>query len=82
MRSASSLRKSEHHKNTYILPDMTPKERESARELRAELRKRKSQGEVNITIRHGKIITINPRLTSNAAPSNVHSSVSSNTQQA
>jgi len=76
LRSASSLRKSEHHKDTFISPDMTPREREAAKELRAELRRRKSHGEVNIIIRRGKIVTVNPRSTSAAASVDV----SANTQ--
>ena len=60
---------------------MTRKEREIAKELRSELKRRKSQGETNITIRHGKIVTINSHPTSNTAPVNAHSGASSNTQQ-
>jgi len=57
LRNASSLCKSEHHKNVYISPDLTIKERQIAKELRAELKRRRSQGEQNIIIRRGKIIT-------------------------
>jgi len=39
--------KHKHHKNIYISPDMTRKERVLAKELRAELRRHKSQGESN-----------------------------------
>ena len=58
LRNASFLRKSEHHKNTYISQDMSFKEREAAKVLRMELKKRRSQGEQNIVIRHGKIVTV------------------------
>jgi len=83
LRNASSLRKTEHHKHTYISPDMTPKKREIGKKLRSEIKRHKSQGETNITIRHGKIVTINSHPTSNTctAPVNAHSGASSNTQQ-
>jgi len=67
LRSASSLRKSEHHRNTFISPDMTPREWEAAKVLRAELKRCKSQGEVNIVIRRGKIVTTNSPSTSTSA---------------
>ena len=35
---------------------MTKKEREAAKELREELKRRKSQGENNLVIQHGKIV--------------------------
>ena len=35
---------------------MTKKEREAAKELRKELKRRKSQGEENLIIRRGKIV--------------------------
>ena len=38
---------------------MTLKERELTKELMAELKRRRSQREQNIVIRHGKIVTIN-----------------------
>ena len=57
LRNASSLRKSENFKNVYISPDMTVKECEEAKQLRAELQRRRSQGERNLVIRRGKIIT-------------------------
>ena len=66
LRSASSLRKTENFKNVYISPDMTVKEREEAKQLRAELRRRRSEGEHNLIIRRGKIVTVthNPPQTS------------------
>lgn len=57
LKNASSLRKSENFKNVYISPDLTIKEREEAKQLRLELQRRRSQGERNLVIRRGRIIT-------------------------
>ena len=67
LRNASSLRKTEKFENVFISPDMTVKEREEAKKLRAELQRRRSQGEQNLVIRRGKIIinTRNPPPTLN-----------------
>ena len=58
-------------KNVYISPDMTAKEREEAKQLRAELRRRRSEGEHNLVIQRGKIITVthNPPQSSNTTTS-------------
>jgi len=40
---------------------MTRKERETAKEVRAELKRRLSAGEKDITIRRGKIVTVVPQ---------------------
>lgn len=45
------------NKRIYINPDLTPKQREKNRELRAELSRRVQGGEVNLAIRGGKIVT-------------------------
>ena len=58
LKNASSLRKSVNFKNVYISPDLTVKEREKAKQLRTELQRRRSQGELNLVIRRGKIVTI------------------------
>ena len=58
-RNASKLRKSSQYKNVYISSDLSPKQREVAKELRAELARRRSRGERNIVIRRGTIVTIN-----------------------
>ena len=59
--------KTENFKNVYISPDMTVEECEEVKKLRAELQRRRSQGEKNIVIRRGKIIinTRNPSPTLN-----------------
>lgn len=56
LRKASKLRKSTQYSGVFITPDMTKKEREAAKELRKELKRRKSQGEDNLIIRRGKIV--------------------------
>ena len=56
LRLAPQLRSSEKYGNIYITPDLTPAEREAAKKLRDELSARKKAGEVNITIRRGKIV--------------------------
>ena len=57
LRHATQLRSSTTWGNVYISPDLTPKEREISRKLRDELKRRREEGEVNLTIRGGKIIT-------------------------
>ena len=57
LRNASSLRKSENFKNVYISSDMTVKEHGEAKQLIAELQRRRSQGECTLVIQRGKIIT-------------------------
>ena len=72
---SATLRKSEHWKNVFVSPDLTPKEREANRVLRAELKRRKSAGENNLIIRRGKIVSIRSPET---GPSQTNSSTSSN----
>ena len=71
LRNAKSLRCSNTYQNVYISPDLTPKERETNKLLRHELRTRKEAGETNLVIRHGKIISVqrSNRLTSNSTSS-------------
>ena len=61
LRNAKILRESMIWGNIYISPDLTPKEREAGRVLRSELKERKTQGETNLAIRRGKIVTLKPR---------------------
>jgi len=64
LHNASRLRKS----TRLQITDLSPKEREAAKELiRAELTRRRSQGEKNIAIRQGKILSINQNLTTEAS---------------
>ena len=44
--------------NIYITPDHTPKERQTYKDLREELRRRTENGEQRLVIRRGKITTI------------------------
>ena len=53
---ATKLRKSTQYGDVYINPDRTKKERAAVKELRDELKRRKSLGEVNLVIRRGKIV--------------------------
>ena len=59
LRLAPQLRSSEKYGNIYITPDLTPAEREAAKKLRDELSARRKAGEVNLTIRRGKIVKMN-----------------------
>ena len=54
--TASFCNLEESHKHIYISTDKTKQQRETEKELREELKKRKSQGETNIIIRNYKII--------------------------
>ena len=58
LRNAKQLRDSNKWGNIYISPDLTPKERDLGRKLRAELKDRRSNGETNLIIRRGQIITV------------------------
>ena len=53
---ASQLRNSAEWHSLFINPDLTQKEREDGKKLRQELAARKSAGERNLYIRHGKIV--------------------------
>ena len=57
----------------YPGPDLTPKERETNRQLHTELKRRKQAGETNLMIKRGKIIIrqTNPQL----SPSNNNSAM-------
>lgn len=55
LRNASLLKGTEQYSNVYITPDLTYQERQQRRELRAELERRRSQGETNLVIRRGRI---------------------------
>ena len=56
LRLAKNIQQSDEWSNIYISPDLTPKEREVNRVLRAEIRRRRDAGESNLVIRNGKII--------------------------
>ncbi|KAI8513752.1 hypothetical protein Bbelb_080760 [Branchiostoma belcheri] len=62
LRRAKDLRNSTRWSRVYIVPDMTPNEREADRKLRQELKSRKEAGEANLVIRRGRIVcTQTPR---------------------
>jgi len=61
LKRASQLKHSSSYSKVYISPDMTRKERETAKEVRAELKRRLSAGEKDITIHQGKIVTVVPQ---------------------
>ena len=54
--NAKKLREVNAWKGIYINPDLTPKERETNKILREDLKRRKDNGEVDLVIRRGKII--------------------------
>ena len=56
---AKNLRKTEKWKQTYIAPDMTKQQREERRKLRVEMKRRREEGEENLTIRRGRLVTYN-----------------------
>jgi len=46
-------------KNVYITPDLSVQERKVQKELRAELKRRKESGELNLRIYRGQIVKVN-----------------------
>ena len=52
-----NLRKSTRWNKVYVSPDLTAKEREVNKALRKELKRRKAQGEKEIMIKRGKIVS-------------------------
>ena len=56
IRQASQLRHSDRWPRVYLTPDLTRSEREEGRKLREELKKRRDNGEQNLTIRNRKIV--------------------------
>ena len=65
--NAKILCKSNTYKQVFISPDFSIKERESNKLLRLELLRRKQEGERNLIIRHGKIVSIQLPLNNVAA---------------
>ena len=57
LNSAKKLRNTEKWADTYISPDMTRKQREDAKELRQELRRRREAGEENLMIMRGRLVS-------------------------
>ena len=55
------IRRNDLYKNVFLAPDRTRFEREKHKKLVEELKERRSQGETNLTIRNGAIITRLPR---------------------
>ena len=55
--SKSKLLNAGKHKNVFINPDLTPKQREQDRKLRIELKERRDAGEKDAQIKRGKIVT-------------------------
>ena len=58
LRVAPQLRNSDTWGNIYITPDLTKTEREAARKVREELAARRAAGETNLTIRKGKVVSV------------------------
>ena len=59
MKQASKLQATERWNNIYVTPDLTIKERETNKALREELKRRKDNGEKNLIIKRGRIVTKN-----------------------
>ena len=59
--------------NVYISPDLTPQQRLEGKRLRDELKRRRTLGETNLIIRHGKIIK-DPRATTSQQKTNQQTS--------
>ena len=59
LKAAPKLLHSSTSDKIYISPDLTPKEREVNKQLRDELKRCKSSGEKNLSIRRGKIVVLN-----------------------
>ena len=57
MKMATKLRKSQRWNTIYVTPDLTFKEREVNKALRDELKRRKANGEQNLIIKRGRIIS-------------------------
>ena len=57
---APKLRFSTTWNQVYIQPDMSPKEREAHKKVYEELKKRRNDGESNLVIRNGKIVSYVP----------------------
>ena len=54
--NARILRRSTKWSNVFISPDLTLKERQANREIRAEMKRRRENGEQNLIIKRGKIV--------------------------
>ena len=65
LKQATKLRNSSKWNEVFISPDLTPKERETNKKLREELRNQKQAGEKNLIIRCGKIVVDTRRSDSN-----------------
>ena len=65
LKQATKLRNSSKWNEVFIFPDLTPKERQTNKKLREELRNRKQVGEKNLIIRRGKIVVDTRRSDSN-----------------
>ena len=66
---ATKLRKSDKWNKIYVSPDLTVREREVNRALRDELKRRRANGEQNLIIKRGRIVS-----TTNATSESRHNS--------
>ena len=57
LNASKRLKNHENYSNVYFSPDLTRNQRKAASELREERRRRLAQGEENLIIRRGRIIT-------------------------
>ena len=58
LKRAKYLREIEHWMNIFMSPHLTHKEREAGKNLRAELKRRRDEGEQNLAIRRNQVITL------------------------
>ena len=71
LKVAPKLRHSSAFERIYASPDLTPKERQVNKELRDELKRRRSSGEKNLSIRRGKIVVLSPTNTDSSTEGSV-----------
>ena len=64
LRMSSQLRSIPEWRHVFINPDLTPAEREANRKLCQELASRRAEGEANLMIRQGKIVSVGRNLCS------------------
>ena len=72
LRLSHQLRQTEEWSRLYINADQTPAERETYRQLRQELARRRAAGEQDIVIRKGSIVKLNHGVVQNPVPSSSH----------
>ena len=57
LRKARSLRSHDEYENTFVNPDLTPRQQRESKLLRLELKQRRQRGEQDLVIHNGKIVS-------------------------